>query len=135
MTGAPVPLKEMAPIQACSDEFAPLMGSGLKVSPVSGAAVLNSGASNLRKPVKGVASSPGGGLIAARLRLYSGTRINTLRRKLVRVAAAGRSPLLDAASTARACSRTASGHAEERATILATDDLSVSASPRFAAAR
>src|SRR6476619_7118827 len=92
MTGAPVPLKEIAPIQVCGDGLATLMGSGLKVRPVSGAAVLNSGTSNLRKLVRGVASSPGGGLIAARLLRYSGTRTSTLRRKLVRVAAAAASP-------------------------------------------
>src|ERR1700752_5437597 len=120
-TGAPEPLNEIAPIQSAVS--VPGSGVALNFVSVSGAAVLNTGASSFRKLVNGVASSPGGGLIAARLRRYSGTRINTLRKKLVRVAPARRSPLFASASTVLTCSRTSSGHANERATTFATDDL------------
>src|SRR6185369_12101174 len=134
ITGAPEPLSEMAPIQSVLS-VAGFKGSGLNVSDESGAAVVKTGASIFRKCVNGTASSPGGGLITARSRRYSGKRIKTLRRKLVRVAAPAKSPLFAAVSTAFTCVRTSSGHADERATIFATEDLTVSASPRFAAMR
>src|ERR1044072_5188671 len=135
ITGAPDPLNEIAPIQPVGSAPTAVIHSGLNVRVVSGGAAVKTGASIFRKCVKGVASSPGGGLITARSRRYSGRRIKTLRRKLVRVAVELRSPLLAAASTAFTCARTSSGHADERATIFATDDLTVSASPRFAAMR
>src|SRR4029079_9488654 len=93
ITGAPSLLNEIAPIQSVLSvvEF---KGSGRNSIDKSGAAVLNTGASSFKKFLMGVASSPGGGLIAARSRRYSGTRTNTLRRKLVNVAAAGLSPKL-----------------------------------------
>src|SRR5215218_1937235 len=83
--------------------------------------------------MKGTASSPGGGLTAARSRRYSGKRIKTFRKKLVRVAVPGKSLFFTAASRALTCSRTSSGHADERATIFVADDLTASESPRFAA--
>src|SRR6201988_1329564 len=128
ITGAPSPLREMAPVHVHCPESSAVTGCGLNFRVASAGAVVKTGDSNFRKCVKGVASSPGGGLIAARLRLYSGTRINTLRKKLVRVAPARRSPLFASASTVLTCSRTSSGHANERATTFATDDLNVSAS-------
>src|SRR6185369_2876494 len=135
ITGVPDPLNEIAPIQSAGSAPAAVTHSGLKVMVVSGGAAVKTGASIFRKCVKGVASSPGGGLITARSRRYSGKRINTFRKKLVRVAAELRSPFFAAVSTAFTCVRTSSGHADERATIFATDDLTVSASPRFAAMR
>src|SRR6185503_38010 len=127
ITGAPSLLNEIAPIQSVLS-VVKFKGSGLNSIEKSAAAVLNTGASSFKKFLTGVASSPGGGLIAARSRRYSGTRTKTLRRKLVRVAAAALSPALVAASRAVTCSRTSAGQADERATIFATDDLSVAVS-------
>src|ERR1700752_244858 len=132
-TGAPEPLNEIAPIQSAVS--VPGSGVALNFVSVSGAAVLNTGASSFRKLVNGVASSPGGGLIAARLRRYSGTRINTLRKKLVRVAAPRKSPLFAACDTAFTCSFTSSGHDDDRAVSFAPEELTVAASFRFAATR
>src|SRR5215208_2007335 len=94
-TGAPSPVNEIAPTQATLS-VARVKGSGVNLILRSGSAALKIGASNFRKCVSGVASSPGGGLIAARSRRYSGTRIKTFRKKLVRVAAPRRSPVLAA---------------------------------------
>ena len=49
----------------------------------------------------------------------------------MRVAAAAESPACAAALSVVTCSRTSSGHADERATIFATDDLSVSSVASF----
>ena len=62
--GAPVSLREMAPIQfQC---VVPAIGSGVKVIAVSGGAGVKDGVARRRKCVKGWASSPGAGLMAAR---------------------------------------------------------------------
>src|SRR6185369_12927806 len=114
ITGAPDPLKEIAPIQSAGSAPAAVTHSGLNVRFTSGGAAVKTGASIFRKCVKGIASSPGGGLITARSRRYSGKRTNTLRRKLVRVAAPGKSLFFTAASRALTCVRTSSGHADER---------------------
>src|SRR5690242_4012291 len=132
ITGAPWLLSEIAPTQSVL--------SVVKVSVVnrmseSGGAALNSGDSKRTKCRSGTASSPGCGLIAARSRRYSGTRTSTLRRKLVRVAAAVVSPDWAAVSSAVTWARTSSGHDDERATIFVTDVFRVAASPRFAAMR
>src|ERR1044072_1356804 len=103
ITGAPDPLNEIAPIQPVGSAPTAVIHSGLNVRVVSGGAAVKTGASIFRKCVKGVASSPGGGLINARSRRYSGKRTSTLRRKLVPVAAPGKSLFFTAASRALTC--------------------------------
>jgi len=109
--------------------------STLKSRPGSTAAGVETGDSKSRKRVNGSASSPAGGLIAARSWRYSGTRIRTFRKKTSRVPAARGSEPAAAAWTAVTCCCTSGGQAADCFVISSTVRCRVSASPRFAAMR
>ena len=134
ITGAPAPLSETAPIQLHGFPAA-VSGATWKLIAVSAGGGVKVGEGSSRKWVKGVASFPAVGWITLRLCRKSGTRINELRRKAMRTAAARGSGPAAAACKAIHCCCTSGGQVAARALRCATTECRVCASPRFAATR
>src|SRR5450755_3973707 len=117
IAGAPALATGIDPIQLHRPLPRPATGPDVKSTATSAGAGLKTGVSIARKCVNGCASSPGAALITPRLSRYSGTRINTLRRNMVRVAAPRESVPAAAAFSAATCCCTSDGHTDERALI------------------